>query len=301
MGVVNMDFNQVCQNFKTAMIDQGITPPKDIISDGKLNRFHVHGDKPGSKNGFYALFMNNTPCGVFGSWKRGTKHKWCAKIRQHMSSHDFNEHQRQIKETKRQQAETRAKEQEEAAKQAEIFYDKLPWANHSHQYLTNKCIKPHYARQKGSNLILPIINVNGKFKSLQTITPDGNKRFWPNGSINSHFIPIQHQPSNDKTILICEGFATGASLAQRDPTVCVIAACNAGNLKAVAVNIRDHLPNSKIIIAADIDPVGLLKAREAAKAINANIIKPEFPEGISKKFNDFNDLHCWLNSIEVPT
>ncbi len=113
-----------------------------------------------------------------------------------------------------------------------------------------------------------------------------------NGVIAGHFIPIQHQLVASRKILICEGFSTAGALAQKYPDACVIAACNAGNLKPVAVNIRQHLPASELVIGADIDPVGLLKAREAARAVKATIIKPKFPSGVSKKFNDFNDLFC---------
>ena len=43
-----MDCNQINQNFQAAMLLHGITPPQQIIGDGKLCRFHVQGDKKGS-------------------------------------------------------------------------------------------------------------------------------------------------------------------------------------------------------------------------------------------------------------
>ncbi|MDX1902279.1 MAG: toprim domain-containing protein [Gammaproteobacteria bacterium] len=287
-----MHSNQIIQNFQAAMVEHGITPPQQIISDGKLYRFHVQGDKKGSKNGYYLLFMNNISCGVFGSWKAGITHKWCSKKHRYMSNWEYAEYKRQIEEAKRQHAAVRAKEQADAARLAEHIFSGCLFANPNHRYLVHKRIKPFYARQQGSNLVLPVINFNGEFSSLQYITSDGGKWFLSNGVITGHFIPIQHQLIASRKILICEGFSTGGALAQKYPDACVIAACNAGNLKAVAVNIRQQLPTSEIIIGADIDPVGLHKAREAARAVKAIIIKPKFPPGFNKKLTDFNDLYC---------
>ena len=294
-----MDFNQINQNFQAAMLLNGITPPQLIVGDGKLCRFHVQGDKKGSKNGYYLLFINNISCGIFGTWKIGTTHKWCSKKRESLSNWEYKEYKRQIEEAKLQHAAVRAREQAEAARLAEHIFSNCPSADPKHLYLVRKCIKPFYARQRENNLVLPVINVNGEFSSLQYIAPNGGKWFLSNGVIAGHFIPIQHQLVASRKILICEGFSTAGALAQKYPDACVIAACNAGNLKPVAVNIRQHLPASELVIGADIDPIGLLKAREAARAVNATIIKPKFPSGVSKKLNDFNDLFCLVGSGEL--
>lgn len=287
-----MDFNQIIENFQAAMQEYGILPPQQIIGDGKLHRFHIQGDKKGSKNGYYLLFMNKTPGGIFGSWKTGVTHKWSFRQHQFISDSEYKEYKRQINEAKLQRAEIRTREQEKAATLAERIFYNCPLADPEHRYLVRKCIKPFYAHQQGANIVLPVIDTNGKFSSLQYISPNGDKWFLSNGVIAGNFIPIQHQPVDSKKILICEGFSTGCALAQLYPKVCVIAACNAGNLKPVAVNIRQYLPKSEIIIGADIDQIGLLKARDAARAVNASIIKPKFPSTISNKLNDFNDLFC---------
>ena len=130
---------------------------------------------------------------------------------------------------------------------------------------------------------------------MQYIAPDGEKRFSPKGVIAKHFIPIRYEFKQSLKILICEGFATGATLADAYPESCVIAACNANNLKSVAIDARIHLPTVELIIGADIDRVGIVKAREAAIAAKASLIKPNFPLGASKKLSDFNDLFCWFD------
>ncbi len=121
-----MDFNQINQNFQAAMLLHGITPPQLIVGDGKLCRFHVQGDKKGSKNGYYLLFINNISCGIFGTWKIGTTHKWCSKKREYMSNWEYKEYKRQIEEAKLQHAAVRAREQAEAAKLAEHIFSNCP-------------------------------------------------------------------------------------------------------------------------------------------------------------------------------
>ena len=66
-----MDFNQIINQFQAELLANGITPPNEIIADGKLHRFHIEGDKSGSKNGWYVLHLGDVPCGIYGSWKKG--------------------------------------------------------------------------------------------------------------------------------------------------------------------------------------------------------------------------------------
>ncbi|QOJ24692.1 MAG: toprim domain-containing protein [Gammaproteobacteria bacterium] len=86
-------------------------------------------------------------------------------------------------------------------------------------------------------------------------------------------------------ILICEGFATGASL-HEDSGQRVVIAFDAGNLLPVAKNIRDLSPESEIIICGDNDlsGVGQTKAREAALSIGGKILIPPIPG------QDWNDV-----------
>ena len=81
--------NEIIRLFEAEMSSKGITPPKDIIANGKLYRFHIQGDKPSSKNGWYVLYMDKVPCGVFGSWKTGDKFSWCFKKREYMSHREL--------------------------------------------------------------------------------------------------------------------------------------------------------------------------------------------------------------------
>lgn len=293
------------EQFRNAIYEAGITPPKDIFPDSVIHRFHIQGDKPSSKTGWYILYTDNLPCGVFGSWKSGIKSRWCVKKRSEMNHQEFIEYKKQIANAQRQRDEERAIQQKQAAQLAEKIWHQCVAVNSDHPYLSKKRIAQFYARQSGNSIVLPIIDVAaGELSSLQFIGEDGSKKFLTNGKIIGNYIPIQKQPNSDTQIMIAESFSTAGSIAQAYPDVCVVAACHASNLKPVAINFRQHLPDSKMIICGDDDrelPInkGLIKAREAAIAANALFTKPEWPEGAPKSLTDFNDLACWMHTVGV--
>lgn len=298
-----MDYNQIMQLFQAEMSVNGIAPPKDIVADSKLHRFHVEGDKTGSKNGWYVLYLDGISCGVFGSWKKGSYFKWSSKIKSLMTATERNQQREKIKEACRIRDEMKTKEQNQASSRAEdLWYSSRP-VNPDHPYILKKRISVFCARQSGKEIVLPIVDIDEKIWSLQYISETGDKCFLSNGAIKAHFIPIQIR-SDDKRILICEGFATGATLAKKYPDASVIAACNAGNLKSVAMNIRSRLPTAEIAICADDDRLnpdnpGVNKGRMAAIAASALFTKPNWPEGCPTNLKDYNDLDCWLNDQEV--
>ncbi|KAK0338593.1 hypothetical protein LTR94_038011, partial [Friedmanniomyces endolithicus] len=71
-----------------------------------------------------------------------------------------------------------------------------------------------------------------------------------NGRVQGAYYSFGGKPTD--TVLVCEGFATGASLfaALGHP---VAVAFNAGNLEAVALALRGKLPGVQIIVCADND------------------------------------------------
>ncbi|KTC81713.1 toprim domain-containing protein [Legionella brunensis] len=299
-----MDFNQIINQFQAELLANGITPPYEIIADAQLHRFHIEGDKSGSKNGWYVLHLDGVPCGICGNWKKGIHLKWSAKNQDHMTASERLHQIERIKEACKMRNTMKAKEQQKTALRAACLWESYPKANPNHPYIIKKRILPFHARQQGKEIVLPVTDFDEKIWSLQYINELGEKRFLFNGAIKGNFIPIQHQPHNNQKILICEGFATGATLAKKHPTHCVIAACNAGNLKLVATSIRSFLPDVELIICADDDRLnpnnpGLTKGREAAIAAGALFSKPIWPNCAPISLKDFNDLHCWLAMQEV--
>lgn len=299
-----MDFNQIIQEFQAAMSAYRIITWDQIVADGNLHRFHVEGDKPRSKNGWYILYGNSIPCGVFGSWKEGITHKWCAKPIRSLVQSEYRKYIQQMLEAKKLRDEAREIEWLAAAEEANKIWESANVAASDHPYLINKLIGSFCARQIEENLVLPIMDINCKYWSLQYISPRGSKWFLTDGAIRANYIPIQHHPLSGRTVLISEGFATGATLATAYPDLCVVAACNAGNLKPVALKLRQNLPKAKLIIAADDDrlnPInlGLKKAREAAIAAGALFTSPQWPNDAPLSLTDFNDLACWISNTEV--
>ena len=64
------------ERFREAIVSTGLVPPEHIEADSRLHRFHVAGDKPGSRNGWYILHLDRHPAGAFGSWKLRGTHTW---------------------------------------------------------------------------------------------------------------------------------------------------------------------------------------------------------------------------------
>lgn len=283
-----MSYDTINQ-FRTAMLDAGLTPPDVIEADGQLHRFHVEGDKGGSRNGWYALHLDGRAAGVFGSWKTGLRSTWAADGKR-MSDTEREAFSKLIEAARlKAQAERRA-EHEARAIEARSEWAAAEPANPAHPYLIRKGVKPHNLRQRGGLLIVPLFDAFGLLWNVQRIAADGGKRFKP-GRAGGLFSPIGDF-TNPTTILICEGLATGATLHEESghPVLC---AMNAGNLLSVATAARSAWAGADLVIAADNDRFtegnpGVTCATSAAKAVGAKLIVPQFPDGVPG--SDFNDL-----------
>lgn len=283
-----MSYDTINQ-FRAAMREAGAVPPDVIEADGQLHRFHVEGDKAGSRNGWYALHLDGRAAGVFGSWKSGLRSTWAADGKR-MSEAEREAFAKLIEAAKiKAQAERRA-EHEARAIEARAEWDAWAPADPAHPYLTRKGVGPHNLRQRGGLLIVPLFDAFGLLWNVQRIAADGGKRFKP-GRAGGLFSPIG-DITNPETILICEGWATGATLHEETghPVLC---AMNAGNLLAVATAARSAWAGAELVICADNDRQtagnpGVTYATAAAKANGAKLIVPEFPEGVAG--SDFNDM-----------
>lgn len=295
----------ILHSFKSAMIKSGIIVDNEIIADGNLHRVHVNGDKHSSKNGWYVLYADSIPSGAFGNWKTSVSEKWCLKLRKQMSNQEWVAHLQKIKLACCQLNQAKEQEHQQTAARALRLWNAASPTNQHHPYLVKKCIPPFIARQCSDSLILPIINCNKQIRSLQFIYPDGSKKLLSGGAKKGNFILINNFFDN-LPILICEGYATGATLAKNYPKACVIAAIDAGNLAPVAISIRNRQPDAEIIICADDDRQyrdnpGFTKARQAAILSGASLASPEWPSDAPESLTDFNDLACWMAKHDEVT
>ncbi len=174
-----------------------------------------------------------------------------------------------------------------AARAARIWGEAKP-ADPGHAYLARKRVQPCGARQCGRALVLPVMDFDGRLSSLQFIGPDGRKLLLSGGAKRGRFIPVSAQRPHPLRLLVAEGFATAATLAEAEPLSVVLAGIDAANLEPVAVQARARWPGAEIVICADADPVGIRKGTAAARAARALLAVPEFPPGAEG--SDFNDL-----------
>lgn len=275
--------------FRDAM--QGVFGQLNLlpIADGTIHRFHVPSDRAGSKNGWYVLYLDGIASGAFGSWKTGCTHAWSSRkpadpIEAQLITLRINRARQQ------REAEQKRKRIVTAEKAVNIWSNAKP-AFSSHAYLIHKRIDPYCLRQLGENLLIPLYN-DGVLMNLQHICPDGTKRFMYGGQVKGCCSSIGEFKENEP-IYICEGWATGATIHQL--TRCrVLCAMNAGNLLEIAQQARKNNPSVHIIIAGDNDHntlgnPGVKAARNAALAIEAEVMIPEFPEG--HPGTDWNDFY----------
>ena len=188
-----------------------------------------------------------------------------------------------------------ARADEAALRAARIWTAACP-APTNHPYLVRKQVVPLGLRcDARGHLVVPLQDEDGRLHTLETIAPDGAKRFLAGGAKRGHFCVIGVNPTSFAEavgpILICEGWATGASLAMATGHT-VIAAMDAGNLLPVAKALRARFPGADLVLVADNDlrpdrdtNPGVEAARKAALAVDARIAIPVTP-------GDANDLFC---------
>ena len=279
--------------FLGAIMAAGLTPPEHIKADGKLHRFSSNG-KRGDLSGWYALHLDGVPAGSFGCWRTVPMQTWCSKADNDMTTAEKHAMRQRMQDAKAARDTEKAQDQAAAQADAQTRWDAASPAPASHPYLVAKGVQGHELRLEGDKLLVPIRDTAGTLHSLQTITQDGDKRFLPYGRKKGCFHTIgKFDPA--RPIVICEGFATGASIHEATG-LCVVVAFDAGSLLPVAQGIRAACPPAtKLILAADNDTTtegnpGLTKATEAARTV-AGVLALAVSSTTPGKKVDFNDLH----------
>ena len=276
--------------FKQAIEAAGLTAP-DTIIPGHWHKFP--GLQKNAKNkAAYCFMFDDMRGGVFGDFSSGMETTtWQAANSKPYTAEERGVHRARIAAIQAQRDAEQVQRQQNASRSATVILANTSPAR-SHEYLTARGIQPHGVRCDGVRLLIPMRDTSGAVQSLQTITPDGEKRFHSGGKVTGCYFGIGKP---DDLVIVCEGFATGASI--RESTGHGVAvAFNAGNLQPVAVALHSKYPGLKIIIAADDDHLttgnpGMTKARAAAQAVGGFLAVPSFPADRPDKATDFNDLH----------
>lgn len=320
------DENKIIDEFLLAMAAEGIRPvfksgqgvEFGLTRNGKPHRFHVEGDTRGTLNGWYVLFGDNIPAGEFGSWKSGVRTTWCAKDHQELSDDERQQIATRMAEAKAAREAEQREREGAAAKAANLLWEESEPATDAHPYLVRKGVRSYGLRigrwQKEDDtgrvwldvpgaLLVPIMLTSGKIVSMQGIFPDSanpinrDKDFMRDGRKRGGFFMIGTPPRDGETIVIAEGYATGATI--HDATGwCVAVAFDAGNMVAVAEDLRALLPGVNFVIAADndrwskmgeIENPGVHFAERAAFAVRGRLVVPQFAD-LDDRPTDFNDL-----------
>ena len=247
-----------------------------------MTRFHCAGDKRGTLNGFWRGFSDGIPAGVFGSWKTGQQHNWTMGSADKWSDADRASYTAKIERIRAEREAEQANAQAEVAKSATARFNALPDASPEHPYCVRKRIQPLNAKIDDDLLVLPIVDWDGCIHSLQTIAPNGRKMMLKGGRKKGLHINIGGNPEG--RLLICEGYATGCSLAEMDPDAEVIACIDAYNARAVAQATRECFPKREIVLCGDHDPVGVRCATAAARAIGGLVL---IPPTVGADWNDY--------------
>jgi putative DNA primase/helicase len=301
--------------FQGAIAAAGLTPPDTIIADGKIHRFTTNG-KRGDDAGWYILHLDNIPAGSFGNWREGRTETWCSIERNAQTPEQQLQYATLLKSMQNARHRAKKAEHDAAAGMAQTIWAAATPIDDAaaHGYLVKKGTQPHGARLidtaaarahcakmsyslSGPLLVIPMRNAAGELRSLQFITADGTKRPLTGGEKQGCHYRIDKADSaaHRGILIVCEGFATGASIHEATGQP-VVVAFDSGNLEPVAKALRKLYPDAVLIVAADDDHQttgnpGRTAAAGAAKAVGGVVVIPMFPADRPDKATDFNDLH----------
>jgi putative DNA primase/helicase len=223
---------------------------------------------------------------------------WVSNLREFAFEEGFDHKkcQRQIAEAQRKLTKERNTGHAEAAVVAQQLWDSASECL-THPYLEIKKIKAHGLKIDRQTLLIPLYDENGNLVSLQKIWPNPKKP----GEFIKGFLKGSRLQGNCFTIgtiadqvVICEGYATGATI-HEITGLPVVVAFSSNNLLNITHRVVKNHPRTGVIIAADNDRFkpgnpGLTKAKEAAKAVKAHLVVPEFASDEGEP-TDFNDLY----------
>ncbi|AVO48484.1 hypothetical protein C6568_03815 [Melaminivora suipulveris] len=265
-----------------AIVARGLEPAKllDLIADGRLHRYRIQGDKAGSKNGWYVLHEHPVPAGAFGSWKTGETHTWRQEWVKPPTPREREQLRRQLQAAQAARDAEREAVQAQAREKATRLWERAKPATNGHPYLERKRVPAIGLRLLRDMLLVAARDAAGTLHTLQFIGPDGAKRFLTGGRMAGCYFAMGRP---DGALLLCEGYATGATLHQATGHA-VAVAFNCGNLPTVARALRAKFPALRIAVCADDDArtpgnPGLTRAQEAARAVGGVVIAPRFTGG----------------------
>ncbi len=265
------------------------------IMDGQIHRVPLIG-KPGGKDGAYCGYLDGVPSGWSQNYVTGEKSKFVSsgvQLTEEEKAKQRAEHARKLQEREAK----RQRDYDVAANNAKRVLNNSFEADKGHAYLQEKGIKPYTAKQNNyGQLVVPVQNIHGDIRGVQFIEENGSKKFLIGIEKKGNFALLSEEAKDVSKALVCEGFATGASLHEATKLP-VVVAFDAGNLEEVSKALAEKYKGIEITVCADNDQykdnnIGLECAKKAALAVGGKLAVPQFTkEEQARKLTDFNDLH----------
>ncbi len=265
------------------------------IMDGQIHRVPLIG-KPGGKDGAYCGYLDGVPSGWSQNYVTGEKSKFVSsgvQLTEEEKAKQRAEHARKLQEREAK----RQRDYDIAANNAKRVLNNSFEADKNHAYLQEKGIKPYIAKQNNyGQLVVPVQNIHGDIRGVQFIEENGSKKFLSGIEKKGNFALLSEEAKDVSKALVCEGFATGASLHEATKLP-VVVAFDAGNLEEVSKALAEKYKGIEITVCADNDQykdnnIGLECAKKAALAVGGKLAVPQFTkEEQARKLTDFNDLH----------
>lgn len=284
---------------------------KAPVMDGQIHRVPLIGKSGGDLDGAYCGYLDERPAGWMQDFSAGEKHTWVA-TGHTLTKEQLDAQRAEIAQKREERQREILERQNSAARDAHTEWIAHDWASGENPYLQAKGVPAFGVREDlDGTLLVPVMTMDKELRGLQTISPEGEKRFMYGMEKNGNFHLIT-DPNKDSSkdlaqgeIILAEGYATGATLhmATEKP---VAVAFDAGNLEPVAKKLREKFPNAAITICADNDHKhtrrtpdgyepwnkGVELAQKAAQEVGGKVVAPIFTdEERDKGLTDFNDLH----------
>ena len=260
---------------RVAMADAGLTPPDELIFDGKIHRFSTSGKRK-DDSGWYVAYDGKIAAGAFGDWRQGVEVTWRADIGRELSHIEQMQHASRMRELKAQRERELATMREEAAENAAMMWEAAPLASDDHPYLQRKGISNPGLRVATDGRLMAPMYHKGELVSLQHIDAEGNKKMLKGGKAGGAWWSIGGALQGARRVYLAEGVATAASIFEATGKP-VAVAYSAGNLPAVAMAVREVVgPGCEIVIVADNDAsgTGQRESEKAAQAAGASVVVP---------------------------
>lgn len=287
--------------FADALREFGIDESEPIM-DGRFHRGKVDGDRGAEKSASYVYieapdgpgwYMKNHRTGeaMTGKWREGPARDEDVERRRAMRLQSSIDAERR--------AEAREREFAAAAAEARSRFESLSTTRPEGTYLDRKGVDAvgSDVRFDGRDVVLAYRTIDGEISTLQTIPAreGGAKLYMKGGRKEGAFVGLGAF-EDGAPIVVCEGYATGATL-RRLSGEAVAVAGDAGSLLRVCSDLRNRYPGSMIAVAPDDDRLaqaagkpnrGMEAGCEAARAVGGVLLRPPFDAEMPG--TDWNDL-----------